>query len=762
MTIKLNTLLNGVCCIGLGMGLSACGGGSDDSASAQQASDDNSTFQVYAQNAETAYQPTAYQLNSVATSGLLGYWSCDEQSGNIVADQSGQGNDGNLISPATWAPGFDAGGIMVIDGGGVQIDQQALQGIGEQLTISLFVRIDDPSVDGYMRLVSCKDDWHQPKGFELEYNPVSEELNLISSGQQIAQAHRTNLGTTWHHITVLIHGEDARLYVDGTERTTIGTIDRLKAPKTDLWVGRNHHGGGRLNGVVDELRIYNRVISPSEFQALSGSRTGLVAHWSFDEQTGTVAGDLSGHGHDATLMGEAAWIPDGAIGGAIRLEHENAWLETANGPGLAITGQLGMSAWIRIADAELNTFMRILSKKIAYDDAIGYELEYNPALNVLTVTGGSGNVARAENVDLPANEWHHVAAMVDGTSAKLYVDGIETASDGTLTALRGGELPLNIGRLAGEPYAYFTGDLDDLQLFDLTVADRDIQQQVAAVRTDTVAGFRWARQHYSPVLQRPTTMAANGIVAGVSLTDGDAVSGSLDTVQWSGANAAGKRGWSSNTLVGPAGIDYWIRLRSWDLVSGEAGDVFDQHQAQDAQLRLARYADDISTMPVLHGIGISGGNQSSADGLVLALAFRYQPAAGNNGSAKWQLGDYNGNPVQCGLWRVPAGYSLGQAQKDDSLLVEDLTDVLSDIDPQSAPAFRLDVDADGVYRLSIDTTGDTLAEHTFVGGVPLSFPADDALVISTHPAGGATSGKMALGTIGLDYQQVGPDAVVTR
>ena len=43
----------------------------------------------------------------------------------------------------------------------------------------------------------------------------------------------------------------------------------------------------------------------------------LVAHWRFDEGSGTVANDSSGNNNHGTVMGGAQWIAGGKLGGAL-------------------------------------------------------------------------------------------------------------------------------------------------------------------------------------------------------------------------------------------------------------------------------------------------------------------------------------------------------------------------------------------------------------------------------------------------------------
>ena len=54
-----------------------------------------------------------------------------------------------------------------------------------------------------------------------------------------------------------------------------------------------------FNGVIDEIRIYNRVLSASEVQALYATDTGQVAYYPFNGN----ANDESGHGFNGTVTG---------------------------------------------------------------------------------------------------------------------------------------------------------------------------------------------------------------------------------------------------------------------------------------------------------------------------------------------------------------------------------------------------------------------------------------------------------------------------
>ena len=57
----------------------------------------------------------------------------------------------------------------------------------------------------------------------------------------------------------------------------------------------------------------------------------LVAHWRFDEGSGTLAADTSGNGNDGTLEGDAKWVA-GQLGSGVEFNGSNARVVAPNIP----------------------------------------------------------------------------------------------------------------------------------------------------------------------------------------------------------------------------------------------------------------------------------------------------------------------------------------------------------------------------------------------------------------------------------------------
>ncbi|MBS1904904.1 MAG: choice-of-anchor D domain-containing protein [Bacteroidetes bacterium] len=118
---------------------------------------------------------------------------------------------------------------------------------------------------------------------------------------------------SWHHYAVtFIPGDSICLYVDGNliAGTPVSGTS-LAGSYNTLFIGRSPAGGVSFVGDIDELRIWNTArtagqISASMAQPLSGSETGLVTYFKFDDDPGAIhIHDFSGNDNNATYTGSA-------------------------------------------------------------------------------------------------------------------------------------------------------------------------------------------------------------------------------------------------------------------------------------------------------------------------------------------------------------------------------------------------------------------------------------------------------------------------
>ena len=204
----------------------------------------------------------------------------------------------------------------------------------------------------------------------------------------------------------------------------------------------------------------------------------LVAHWNLDDDGGSLARDVSGHGYDGELHG-GSWISDGQFGGALRFEA---------GDGIAVEGfpnatpNWTVSLWIRLSDEQLamnsETFTTILSTETL--TAGGWEVNLDrqlaqPRFVFSYWAPPLTNYIGTECSCVKPGGWHHVAAVVDANA-----DRISLYSDGTITdqATRPSDIPPGDSTLRFAQWnmsgRLFTGDLDDVVIWRRALTAQEV------------------------------------------------------------------------------------------------------------------------------------------------------------------------------------------------------------------------------------------------------------------------------------------------
>jgi hypothetical protein len=120
---------------------------------------------------------------------------------------------------------------------------------------------------------------------------------------------------SWQHIAVTRDLTNvSRVYINGVlAGTSIGTGQINYNGQQFLRIGRWGGGGRNWNGMIDNVRLWDRSLTVGEVVAgmtgtLNGNEPNLIGYWTFDEGFGSVAADKSLSNRSATLVGGPAWI----------------------------------------------------------------------------------------------------------------------------------------------------------------------------------------------------------------------------------------------------------------------------------------------------------------------------------------------------------------------------------------------------------------------------------------------------------------------
>ncbi|MFD0616118.1 LamG-like jellyroll fold domain-containing protein [Paenibacillus sp. GCM10027629] len=201
----------------------------------------------------------------------------------------------------------------------------------------------------------------------------------------------------------------------------------------------------------------------------------LVAHWKFDEGSGTTVGDSSGNGNAGTLVNNPTWNDSGKIGGALAFSGGSRATINASAT-LNQTGNESVSLWFKTSQPKTLTSIfrhsnRFTALQVAGDQA---RVAYWP-------NGSSSYKALYFPWTYNDNNWHHYVAAYDRAHGlKIYVDGNVVASDTTnLGPLPNvtNEIVLGATESGGEAY---DGLLDDVRVFNGALTQAEVTQLMNA------------------------------------------------------------------------------------------------------------------------------------------------------------------------------------------------------------------------------------------------------------------------------------------
>ena len=253
-----------------------------------------------------------------------------------------------------------------------------------------------------------------------------------------------------------------------------------------------------VNDMRSILLLLNIVLVTGAVQA----EKSLIAHYAFDEGTGTVARDGSIHNLDGKIHG-ASYVPL-PEGFALEFDGENDYVEIPDSPLLQLSGTLTMSAWV---NTPIHSQQTVVGKngcsimrqnyRISIDQASVFFGLVDCPEHEMTATGGG----------VSPDRWYHLAGTYDTERVTVFVNGIAT---GVLerTFVPG---TLNSSLYIGASYygsglgAHFTGRIDDVRIYDTALTEAEILAQYEAEKNLRISTRDRLLAQISPTRDHDTT-----------------------------------------------------------------------------------------------------------------------------------------------------------------------------------------------------------------------------------------------------------------
>ncbi len=462
---------------------------------------------LYNMGATTKFNVSKKQDPSL-NQGLVGLWTFDapDMAGVTAYDKSGNNNNGTLTNGVKKAIG-KIGQALNFDGSDDYVTFNAnIPTENSTFTASMWVNpISGSGVFTKHNASGASGVGNQ--GFFLNYNLAGGRFYFY---QYNSSGTYTSLGSTvgsalanqWVHYTMVrdVSGGNATItiYINGV-RNASGTVNNIADMASQvLTLGKySYTSAAYFNGLIDEVRVYNRALSPDEIKRLynMGATTkfnvskkqdpslnqGLVGLWTFDapDMAGVTAYDKSGNNNNGTLT-NGVKKAIGKIGQALNFDGVNDYVSVADDSSLRMgTNSFAIVTWVNPASGGSAEYF-VLRKSTAgqYSFSI-YPIATTRRIYTYISDGTNSSNGTTGNSALPFDQWTHVVVMFnrDEGKVKVYLNG-KNDGERDISNVTGAVDPtssLNIGYYNGGTYE-FRGLIDDVRVYNRALTPDEIKR----------------------------------------------------------------------------------------------------------------------------------------------------------------------------------------------------------------------------------------------------------------------------------------------
>jgi YVTN family beta-propeller protein len=311
----------------------------------------------------------ALSASEVANSyGLASWWKGD----NNALDSAGN-NHGVWSGTPVYAGGI-TGESFSFDGSGDSVTVPASStwafGTGD-FSVSFWAY--SAAFSDHRPLINNRRTPYSDNMWAIETYPVANRVEFHSGATIFLTATNLLTNSSWNHIAVTRSGSTLSMYINGVPSGSAGNSTNF-SEINDLQIGRDvmsgNDLGGNFQGLIDDVKIFNRSLSAAEVGTLSGlvpnpfsfiSQTGVSLNTVIESDSITVTGinhpaPISITGGEYEIDGNGSWLstPSTVIPGAtvkVRLTSSSSYSDTKTAT-LTIGGREGTFSVTTLPDTE--------------------------------------------------------------------------------------------------------------------------------------------------------------------------------------------------------------------------------------------------------------------------------------------------------------------------------------------------------------------------------------------------------------------------
>jgi hypothetical protein len=202
--------------------------------------------------------------------------------------------------------------------------------------------------------------------------------------------------------------------------------------------------------------------------------SGLVSHWRLGETSGTTAADSAGS-NTGTYTNGVTLGATGAIAGdtnkAATFDGTNDFVSVPDSASLRPATQISVEAWVK-PNAGVPNYASVATKTTVNTWSDGYGMYAWAGGIDFWVNDDANDVFTGA---IPTTTWSHVVGTYNGSTVRIYLNGVLAQSFSYSAALAHLVTPLKIGDASGTGNYHWPGGLDDVAVYNTALSAATIQ-----------------------------------------------------------------------------------------------------------------------------------------------------------------------------------------------------------------------------------------------------------------------------------------------